>query len=86
MSESVAAESGLGLGSKWTLESIICSRVNNTLMNHTPGNFSEDLKSHCIPNIGGYTNPPACFLLGRWEGLIRVEVENTFIESVLEEG
>ena len=68
------------------LESIICGRANDTLMDHMPGNFSEDLKSHCIPNIGGYSNPPACFLLGRWEGLIRVEVENTFIESVFEEG
>ena len=54
------------------LESIMCGRANNTSMDHTPGNFSEDLKNHCIPNIGGYSNPPACFLLGRWEGLIRV--------------
>ena len=68
------------------LELIIHGRVNNTSVDHMPGNFSEDLESHCIPNIGGYSNPPACFLLGRWEGLIRVKVEDMFIESVFEEG
>ena len=68
------------------LELIIHGRVNDTAVDHTPGIFSEDFESHCIPNIGGHTNPPACFLLGRWEGLIRVEVEDTFVESVFEEG
>ena len=68
------------------LESVIRGRANDTAVDHMSGVFSEDLESHHIPNIGGYSNPPACFLLGRWEGLIRVEVENTFVESVFEEG
>ena len=55
-------------------------------MNNAPCNFSEDLESHCIPNIGGNTNPPSCFLLGGQERLIRVKVENAFIESIFKEG
>ena len=83
--------SGVGVGLRikadsLILESVICGRVNDTAVDHTPGIFSEDLESHHISNIGGYSNPPACFLLGRWEGLIRVEVEDTFVESVFEEG
>ena len=68
------------------LESIICDRANNTLMDHTSGIFCKNLESHSIPDIGGDANPPACFLLGRWEGLIRVKVEDSFIESVFKEG
>ena len=56
------------------LELIIHGRVNNTLMDYTSGNFSEDLESHCIPNIGGNANPPACFLLGRWEGFVVAQI------------
>ena len=69
------------------LESIIHGRANDTLMDHTSGIFCKNLlESHSIPDIGGDANPPACFLLGRWEGLIRVKVEDSFIESVFEEG
>ena len=68
------------------LESIICGRANDTPMNNTSGIFSEDLKSHHIPNIGGNTNPPSCFLLHRWKGLIRVKIEYFLIESIFEEG
>ena len=68
------------------LESIIHRRLNDTLMNNVPCIFSEDLESHHIPNIGGNTNPPSCFLLGGWERLIRVKVENAFIESIFKEG
>ena len=60
------------------LESINCGRMNDTPMNNVSGILSEDLESHCIPNIGGNTNPPACFLLGRWKGWIRVK-ENIFL-------
>ena len=66
------------------LESIVCGRANNTAMDHTSGIFSNNFEGHRVPDIGGNANPPACFLLGRREGLIRVEVEDTFIESVLE--
>ena len=68
------------------LESSICGRLNDTPMDNSPGIFSEDLESHHIPNIGGNTNPPACFLLGKWKGLIRVKIEYSFIESVFKEG
>ena len=68
------------------LESVICGRSKDTPMDNAPCIFSEDLESHCIPNIGCNPNPPACFLLGRWERLIRVKVENAFIESKFEEG
>ena len=68
------------------LESIVGGRANDTAMYHVSGIFCEDFESHGIPNIGSDTNPPACFLFGRWEGLIRVEVEDAFIKSVFEEG
>ena len=68
------------------LESIICCRLNDASMNNRPCIFSEDLESHCIPNIGGNTNPPSCFLLHRWKGLIRVKIEYFLIESIFKEG
>ena len=68
------------------LESAICGRSNDTPMDNVPCIFSEDLESHRIPNIGGNANPPACLLLGRWERLIRVKIENVFIESIFKEG
>ena len=67
------------------LESIIGGRANNTAMDNTLGIFCEDFESHGIPDIGSNTNPPACFLLGRRERLIGVEVEDAFIKSVFEE-
>ena len=54
------------------LEPIVSGRANDAAMYHTPGIFSKDLESHGISDIGGDTDPPACFLFGRWEGLVRV--------------
>ena len=68
------------------LEPIVGGRANDAAMDHMPGIFSEYLESHGISNIGGDANPPACFVFGRWEGLIGVEVEDLFIESIFEEG
>ena len=68
------------------LESIVGGRANDTVMDHTSGIFCKDFESHGIPNIGSDANPPACFLFGRWERLIRVEVEDAFVKSVFEEG
>ena len=58
------------------LESIIGGRANNTVMDHMSGIFGKDFESHGIPDVGNNANPPACFLFGRRERLIRVEVEN----------
>ena len=68
------------------LESIIGGRVNNTVMDNTSGIFCKNFESHGIPDIGSNANPPACFLFGRQERLIGVEVEDTFVKSVFEEG
>ena len=70
----------------FVFELIIGGRVNNTVMDNTSGIFCKDFESHGIPNIGSNANPPACFLFGRREGLIGVEVEYAFIKSVFEEG
>ena len=68
------------------LEPIIGGRANDAAMYHMPGIFSKNLESHGISDIGGNANPPACFLFGRWEGLIGVEVEYAFVESIFKEG
>ena len=68
------------------LEPIVCGGLNNAAMDHMSGIVSKNLESHGISNIGSHANPPACFLFGRWEGLIRVEVEDLFIEMILKEG
>ena len=67
------------------LESIIHGRSNDTPMNNAPHIFREDLESHHTPNIGSNANPPACFLLGGRERLIRIKIEDPFIEPVFEE-
>ena len=68
------------------LEPIIGGRANDAVMDHTSGIISKDLESQSIFDVGGHANPPACFLFGRWEGLIRVEVEDSFIEAILKGG
>ena len=68
------------------LEPVVGGRANNTAMDNMSGIFCKDFESHGIPNIGSNANPPACFLFGRREGLIGVEVEYAFIKSVFEEG
>ena len=83
--------SGVGVGLRieeysLILESIIGGGANNTAMDHVSGILCKDFESHGISNIGGDANPPACFFFGRWEGLIRVEVEDLFIESIFKEG
>ena len=67
------------------LEMIICGGLKDTLMYNAFRIFSENLESHCIPNTGGNTNPPACFLFGGMEGLVRIKIENPFIEAVFKE-
>ena len=83
--------SGVGVGFRvksytLVLESIISGRANNTAMDNTSGIFCKDFESHGIPNIGSNANPPACFLFGRWERLIGVKVEDTFVKPVFKEG
>ena len=67
------------------LEMIIRGGSKDTPMYNLLSIFSEDLESHCISNTGGNTNPPAYFVLGRREGLVRVKIENPFIELVFKE-
>ena len=67
------------------LETIIHGRLKDTPMYNAFCVISEDLESHHIPNTGGNTNPPACFLLGGREGLVRIKIENLFIESIFKE-
>ena len=89
MSVSASVELRVRLRVEWDsliLESIICGRANDTAMDHMSGIFCKNLEGRSIPKIGGDANPPACFLLGRWKGLIRVEIEDAFVESVLKEG
>ena len=83
--------SGVGVGLRvkaytLILELINSGRANDAVMYHMSGIFSKNLESHGISDIGGDANPPACFLFGRWEGLIGVEVENSFVESIFKEG
>ena len=83
--------SGVGVGLRvkaysLILEPIISGRVNEAVMDHMPGIFNKNLECHGISNVGGIANPPACFLFGRWEGLIRVKVEDSFVELIFKEG
>ena len=66
------------------LKMVIHGRLKDTPMHNMVGNFSQNLKSHGISNIGSNTNPPSGFLFSGREGLVRIEVENLFIKLLFQ--
>ena len=66
------------------LKTVILGGSNDALMHNVSGVFSQDFKSHGIPNFGSNTNPPSCFFFGGTEGLVRIEIENPLVEMVFQ--
>ena len=66
------------------LKTVVHGGSKHAPMHNMVGVFSQDFKSHGIPNIGSNANPTSCFFFGGREGLVRIKIEDPLVETVFQ--